>query len=208
MSDITKLFAEVLDEYIDARIVAFDLDGCLVNEFFGLSDFLDTLRVRYNLNPYEIVETISLYEAWLSNREFDWIGGLLTLLGASHSCDKRSELDKFHLIQLYNSRRYPATCNLELHGFLSNLAKSRTLILVTNGLKSRQLSKIRALGISKYFKALYFCDDTLFPPKPNFCPLVDGQKIDVMIGDRVLDQEFAKANSARYVYLGDSFFRG
>lgn len=208
MSVIIKHFGEILGEHFNSSTIAFDLDGCLVYEFFGISNFLDTLQSVYRLAPHEIIEIVALYESWLGDRDFDWIGDVEILLGKGKNVARREDVSKSQLVNLFNNRRYPFTRNRNLHKLLAHLAETNVLILVTNGLKSRQSSKIKALGISQYFVNVYFCDDIAFPAKPNFCPLVDGRKIDFMIGDRIIDREFAIANAAKYVYLGDSFFRG
>ena len=180
------------DLYRNTKVIGFDLDGTLYDEFDFIKQVYEEIIVR--LNPtFEISSHLLnfMLERWLEK-------------GSSYPNIFKEAQRRFGLKQDFENfslsifrNFFPQLKLSERVKFVLNKIKEdkKETFLLTDGKEALQYRKIQALGLEVYFQTIIVTENI---PKPNIknsekilkTVLWDVNEI-VYIGDRDIDKEFA-----------------
>lgn len=193
---VVRAYTDIITKIVKP-VVAFDLDGTLLDSRERHSTVLDFILKKYNLN----IETSDLIEYKRKGKSnFDY----LISKGVSELLAKKVQNEWISIIEnnkfLKGDHLYPNSIEM-----LEKYASNNDLILVTaRKNKTHLLEQIKLLGIDKYFVSVYVV-------KPGNSSINDKaiilkeNKVCLMIGDTVNDYKAACIAGVRFVHVNHGF---
>ena len=193
-------------------LIIFDLDNTIFNlKYF---DREAILKVSDYFNNILKIQKDKIFKVLIKNKNNEMKKNLkldiFNSLLISHDIKNTKNIVK-NCIRIYqNHIMKKITFDKTLLEEIKYLHKNKKdLYLVTNGNYRRQFNKIKSLKIEKYFKKIHILDDKK-KMKPSILSVkklkqLCGQKNSVMVGDSIIDKNFASNLSVDYVRFINDF---